>query len=130
MDTLRKIGKYEVLASILGDGGFCCVFPCQYNSATGSRTNVAVKISLVPVEDITHDMKVHLCALHCVQGVQANAHCVLPVQWTAHKREWQMYQIMAFGRTKDSQGSGIPAVYECMPQTANPRADWFPMPND
>ena len=123
MDTLRKIGKYEVLASILADGGFCCVFPCQYNSATGGKTDVAVKISLVPVEDITHDMKVDSCALHCVQSFQANTHCVLPAQWTAHKKEWQMYQIMAFGRTEDSQKSGIPAVYERMSQTANPSAD-------
>lgn len=30
-----------------------------------------------------------------------------------------MYQTMAFGRTKDSQGSGIPAVYECMLHLTN-----------
>ena len=29
-----------------------------------------------------------------------------------------MYQTMAFGRTKESQGSGIPAVYECGTRTA------------
>ena len=58
MDCLRKIGKYEVLSSILGDGGFCCVYPCQYESTTFGKSNVAVKISLVPVEDTTHDMKV------------------------------------------------------------------------
>ena len=58
MDCLRKIGKYEVLSSILGDGGFCCVYPCQYDSITSGKSNVAVKISLMPVEDINHDMKV------------------------------------------------------------------------
>ena len=57
MNNLRNIGKYEVLPSILGDGGFCCVYPCRYDSTSG-KTAVAVKISLVPVEDCTHDMKV------------------------------------------------------------------------
>lgn len=55
MESLRTIGKYEVLSDILGDGGFCCVYPCQYNSR--AKTQVAIKISLKPLEDCETDSK-------------------------------------------------------------------------
>ncbi len=78
MDCLRKIGKYEVLSSILGDGGFCCVYPCQYESDTsGKSVAVAVKISLVPVEDTTYDMKVG-SALRIIRYSSAEHDCIVP----------------------------------------------------
>ena len=62
MDKLHRIGKYEVIPAVLGDGGFCCVYPCEYDTTSSGSRKVAVKISLVPVEDCSHDMKVAVLA--------------------------------------------------------------------
>lgn len=35
------------------------------------------------------------------------------VQWECHRKEWQTYQDLSFGRTAEGQEAGIPAVYEC-----------------
>ncbi|KAL3137900.1 hypothetical protein ABBQ38_005149 [Trebouxia sp. C0009 RCD-2024] len=103
LPIVHKIGKYEVLSHQIGEGGFCCVYPCQHSSS--SKTQVAMKLSLKRVEDCENDAK-----------------------WTATKREWQMYQSMAFGRSQDSQRSGIPAVYECgFVQTSKGIHSWMSM---
>ena len=56
LDGLNRIGKYEVLTDTVGAGGFCCVYPCQYNSPSTAR--VAIKVSLLSVEDCENDIKV------------------------------------------------------------------------
>lgn len=58
LPIVHKIGKYEVLSHQIGEGGFCCVYPCQHSSS--SKTQVAMKLSLKRVEDCENDAKAGL----------------------------------------------------------------------
>ena len=120
LDCLRNIGKYE-LEILSGDkhteGGFCRVYRSQYRTQSSNK-QAAIKVSLHAVEDCEHDCKARqLLSLVAVADSQAFTHCCLGMQWIAYKKEWQMYQILAFGRSQAGQSSGIPAIYECEPNT-------------
>lgn len=58
MPVVHKIGKYEVLSDEVGQGGYCCVYPCQHSST--AKTQVAMKLSLQAVEDCENDAKAGL----------------------------------------------------------------------
>lgn len=48
-DDLSRIGKYQVLPAMLGDGGFCSLYKCKYPGANSGTVTVAVKLSTCPV---------------------------------------------------------------------------------
>ena len=52
---LQCIGKYQVLPGMLGDGGYCSVYPCRYPMSTGGEVTVAVKLSTSAVFDYDGD---------------------------------------------------------------------------
>ena len=113
---LSRIGKYQVLPAKLGDGGFCSLYKCKYPSANSGTVTVAVKLSTCPVS--IHDnaqvnsrpqlMTASMLQLLCQAELASH-----PLQWESHRREWQTYQNLSFGRTAESHSAGIPAVYEC-----------------